>query len=162
MGPFKKRALDVGVILDLMIHDIDIMLSLVKSPIASFEAVGINVLTGYEDIANVRIKFLNGAIANVSASRLSRTEMRKIRIFQPDAYISLDYIKQQAAIYRKAGNRIRRTGIRIKSKDALSEELASFLNCIQKGTKPLVSGRDAAEALRVALQITDEIRNSNA
>lgn len=160
MGPFKKRALDVGVVLDLMIHDIDIIMSLVKSGIASIDAVGTSVLTGYEDIANVRIKFSNGAIANISASRLSRTEMRKIRIFQPDAYISLDYVKQAVVVFRKSGNRIKMTKIRIKTKDALQEELRSFVNCIQKGLKPVVSGRDAAEALRVALEITENIKTA--
>ena len=161
MGPFKKRALDVGVVLDLMIHDIDIIMYMVQSPVSSIEAVGINVLTGYEDIANARLKFRNGAIANISASRLSAVEMRKIRIFQPDAYISLDYVKKAAVLFKKSGNRITRSGIPIKIKDALEQELASFVGCIQKNQKPLVSGREATEALRIALEITSCIKNSS-
>ena len=158
MGPFKKRALDVGVVLDLMIHDIDIIMYLVNSPITSIEAVGINVLTDYEDIANARLKFQNNAIANISASRLSAAEMRKIRIFQPDAYISLDYVKKAAVIFRKSGKRITRSNIPIKIKDALEQELASFVDCIQKDQKPLVSGKEATEALRIALEITNQLK----
>lgn len=167
MGPFKKRALDVGVVLDLMIHDIDIIMFLVQSPVTNIEAVGANVLTGYEDIANARLKFANGAIANISASRLSAGEMRKIRIFQPDAYISLDYVKKAAVIFKKsgprsgAGKRITRSNIPIKAKDALEEELISFVSCIQKNQKPLVSGAEATEALRIALEITSCIKNSS-
>lgn len=160
MGPFKKRAVDVGVVLDLMIHDIDIILCLIESGVSSIEAVGANVLTEHEDIANARIKFQNGAVANISASRLSASEMRKIRIFQPDAYISLDYVKKQAVIFKKAGKRITRTPIRIKPKDALQEELSSFINCIQKNQRPVVSGKDATEALRVALEIAEQIRHA--
>jgi len=162
MGPFKKRALDVGVVLDLMIHDIDIIMFLVKSEVSSIEAVGVQVLTDHEDIANARIKFKNNAIANISASRLSKAEMRKIRIFQPDAYISLDYIKQAAAIFRKTNNRISRNIIRIKPHNALQEELNSFVNCIQNNQCPVVTGKQATEALRVALDITEKIRLSYA
>ena len=158
MGPFKKRALDVGVVLDLMIHDIDIILYLVGSCVCSVEAVGCKVLTDYEDIANARLKFQNGTIANVSASRLSRAEMRKIRIFQPDAYISLDYVKHSAAIFRKSGKRITKSNIRIKSQNALQEELRSFIACVQNNRTPSVSGKEATEALRIALEITKQIK----
>lgn len=161
MGPFKKRGLDVGVVLDLMIHDIDIIMFLVQSAVTSIEAVGANVLTNYEDIANARLKFANGAIANISASRLSRQEMRKIRIFQPEAYISLDYLKKAAVLFKKSGSRIAASNIPIKTKDALGEELASFVDCIQQKQKPLVSGAEATEALRVALEITSCIKNSS-
>ncbi|PIW80683.1 MAG: oxidoreductase [Candidatus Omnitrophica bacterium CG_4_8_14_3_um_filter_43_15] len=161
MGPFKKRALDVGVVLDLMIHDIDIISYLVGSKIISTEAVGAKVLTDYEDIANARIKFQNKTIANISASRLSVNEMRKIRIFQDDAYISLDYIKKQAVIFKKSGKRITRSNIRIQLKDALEEELRSFVNCIKNKQKPLVSAIEATEALRIALEITSCIKNSS-
>jgi predicted dehydrogenase len=164
MGPFKKRAIDVGVVLDLMIHDIDIILCIVKSPVADIEAVGTNVVTNHEDIANVRIKFQNGAIANISASRLSANEMRKIRIFQPDAYISLDYVKKRAVLFKKSsfpsaeGKRITRSNIPIKIKDALEEELASFINCVLQNQKPIVSGKEALDALRIALEITEQIK----
>lgn len=167
MGPFKKRALDVGVVLDLMIHDIDIITYLVQSPVVSIEAVGAKVLTDYEDIANARLKFQNHAIANISASRLSAAEMRKIRIFQQDAYISLDYVKKAAVMFKKsgpprgAGKRITRSNIPIKIKDALEQELAAFIECIQKKQKPLVSGKEATEALRIALEITSCIKNSS-
>jgi len=161
MGPYKKRALDVGVVLDLMIHDIDIISYLVGADISSIEAVGAKVLTDYEDIANARLKFANGAIANISASRLSVNEMRKIRIFQPDTYISLDYVKKQAVIFKKSGKRITRSNIRIRLKDALEEELRSFVDCIKNKQKPLVSAKEATEALRVALEITSCIKNSS-
>ena len=115
----------------------------------------------HEDIENARIKFRNGAIANISASRLSKTEMRKIRIFQSDAYISLDYIKQTAAIFRKSARRITKSNIRIKSHDALQEELRSFVNSVQKNIKPAVSGKEATEALRIALEITKQINENS-
>jgi len=160
LGPFKKRALDVGVVLDLMIHDIDIILALVKSEISSTDAVGVNILTDHEDLANVRIRFKNGAVANLTASRVTDKEMRKIRLFKDDCYVSLDYIKQDAVLYRKINNRITGKLINIKKEEPLKKELEAFINCIKTGERPLVSGEEGRDALKIALQIEDAIREN--
>ncbi len=158
LGPFKKRALDVGVVLDLMIHDIDIILALVKSEIASIDAVGVNILTDHEDLANVRIRFKNGAVANLTASRVTDKEMRKIRLFKDDCYISLDYVKQESVLYRKINNRITGKLINIKKEEPLKKELEAFIGCIKSGERPLVSGEEGRDALKIALQIEDAIK----
>ncbi len=160
LGPFKKRALDVGVVLDLMIHDIDIILGLVKSEVVSIDAVGVNILTDHEDLANVRIRFKNGAVANLTASRVTKAEMRKIRLFKDDCYISLDYIKQDAVLYRKINNRITGKLINIKKEEPLKKELEAFVNCIRTGERPLVSGEEGRDALKIALQIEDAIKEN--
>jgi len=160
LGPFKKRALDVGVVLDLMIHDIDIIFGLVRSEVVSIDAVGVNILTDHEDLANVRIRFANGAVANLTASRVTKAEMRKIRLFKDDCYISLDYIKQEAVLYRKINNRITGKLINIKKEEPLKKELEAFVNCIKTGERPLVSGEEGRDALKAALQIEDEIKNN--
>jgi len=158
LGPFKKRALDVGVVLDLMIHDIDIIFGLVRSEVVSIDAVGVNILTDHEDLANVRIRFKNGAVANLTASRVTKSEMRKIRLFKDDCYISLDYIKQEAVLYRKINNRITGKLINIKKEEPLKKELEAFVNCVKTGERPLVSGEEGRDALKAALQIEDAIR----
>ncbi len=158
LGPFSPRVANVGVVIDLMIHDIDIVLSLVRSPIASIDAVGLKVLTSHEDIANARIRFKNGAVANLTASRVTPETLRKIRIFQEDAYLSLDYIKQELVVYRKVGNQIQSENHPIQKEEPIRKELASFIECIQNGRKPIVSGREAREALAVALEIVRQIR----
>ena len=160
LGPFKKRALDVGVVLDLMIHDIDIVLGLVRSEVSSIDAVGVNILTDHEDLANVRIRFKNGAVANLTASRVTKAEMRKIRLFKDDCYISLDYIKQEAVLYRKVNNRITGKLINIKKEEPLKKELEAFVNCVKTGERPLVSGEEGRDALKIALQIEDAIREN--
>src|SRR3990167_1836441 len=116
-----------------MIHDLDIVMNLVKSPVESFDAVGINVLTPYEDIANVRLKFKNGAVADMTASRLTPEKQRKIRIFQEDAYISLDYDQQKAKIFRKQFFQIVQETVDIERSEPLKEELKFFLNGILTG-----------------------------
>ncbi len=160
LGPFKKRALDVGVVLDLMIHDIDIILGLVRSEVTSVDAVGINILTPHEDLANVRIRFKNGAVANLTASRVTKDEMRKIRLFKEDCYVSLDYIKQAAAVYRKSGNKITARMINIKKEEPLKKELEAFINCVKTRERPLVSGEEGRDALKIALQIADAIKGN--
>ena len=160
LGPFKKRALDVGVVLDLMIHDIDIILGLVRSEVSSIDAVGVNILTDHEDLANVRIRFKNGAVANLTASRVTKAEMRKIRLFKDDCYISLDYIKQDAVLYRKINNRITGKLINIKKEEPLKKELEAFINCVRTGERPLVSGEEGRDALKIALQIEDAIKEN--
>src|SRR3990167_1493435 len=136
-----------------MIHDLDIVLNLVKSEIATFDAVGINVLTPYEDIANVRIRFKNGAVADITASRLTPEKQRKIRIFQEDAYISLDYETQKAKIFRKEGFKITQELIDTEKAEPLKEELAYFIEGIQSGQSLGKPDEAARHALRFALEI---------
>ncbi|MDD5672231.1 MAG: Gfo/Idh/MocA family oxidoreductase [Candidatus Omnitrophica bacterium] len=160
LGPFTGRIKDCGVVLDLMIHDLDIVLSLVKSEIASFDAVGINVLTPYEDIANVRIKFKNGAVANITASRLTPERQRKIRIFQEDAYISLDYEAQQAKIFRKQLMQITQETIDIQKSEPLKEELRFFIQEIISGRSLGRPDTAARNALSFALEIVEAIKKN--
>jgi predicted dehydrogenase len=154
---FPNRSLDIGVVLDLMIHDIDIILGLVNSPIKRIDAVGVNVLTPFEDIANARITFKNGCVANLTASRISDEAMRKIRIFLKNAYISLDYRNQQAFIYRKTVSGISKEALPIEKEQPLQKELSSFLDCVINKKDPLVNGQVARQALSVALKIRDRI-----
>lgn len=159
LGQFTPRVKDIGVVLDLMIHDIDIILALVKSEIKSIDAIGVKVLTNHEDIANARIKFHNGTIANLTASRVSDEAMRKIRIFKENAYVSLDYSQQEAIVYHKIKNKIIASSIAIKKEEPLKAELQSFIHCIQHGRKPRVSGHDAYVALELAFQILKKIKS---
>lgn len=157
LSGFPGRSLDIGVVLDLMIHDIDIVLGLVNSPVKRIEAVGINVLTSYEDIANARISFKNGCVCNLTASRISDELIRKIRIFLKDTYVSLDYKNEEADIYRKDGDKIIKEAIWIKKEEPLKKELSSFLDCVIHKNKPLVSGIEGRRALEVALHIQNLI-----
>jgi len=154
---FPNRSLDIGVVMDLMIHDIDIILGLVKSPIKDIQAVGINVLTDKEDIANIRLTFANGCVCNVTASRISPEVTRKIRIFTKNAYISLDYVKQEANIYSKDERGIHKKNIPIEKEEPLKKELEHFLDCVREDQRPKVSGVEGREALKVALEITQKI-----
>ncbi|MCB1228377.1 MAG: Gfo/Idh/MocA family oxidoreductase [Verrucomicrobiales bacterium] len=162
LSPFPNRSMDIGVVLDLMIHDIEIVLHLVKAPLVEVDAVGIPVLTHREDIANARLKFANGCIANLTTSRVSPEKMRKIRVFQPDSYLSLDYQEQSGWIYRKEGMEIRREEVEVEKDEPLKLELAAFVECARQGKQPVVSGQEGAEALRLALEITSQIgRNAS-
>ncbi len=154
LSPFPQRSMDIGVVLDLMIHDLEIVLHLVHSPIAAIDAVGIPVLTRREDIANARIRFENGCVANITASRISPEKMRKIRVFQGDAYLSLDYQDQSGWIYRKDGMEIAREEVEVERDEPLKCELASFVECAARGEQPKVSGQQGAAALDIALEIT--------
>lgn len=154
---FPKRSLDIGVVMDLMIHDIDIILGLVKSPLKDIQAVGINVLTDKEDIANARLTFANGCVCNVTASRISPEVTRKIRMFTKNAYISLDYAKQEANMYTKDEHGIHKRSIPIEKEEPLKKELESFLDCIREDQKPKVSGVEGRQALKVALDINQKI-----
>ncbi|HEY8967267.1 MAG TPA: Gfo/Idh/MocA family oxidoreductase, partial [Candidatus Methylacidiphilales bacterium] len=154
LSPYPGRSLDIGVVLDLMIHDIEIILHLVRSPLESIDAVGVAVLSKSEDIANVRLRFRNGCVANITTSRISPEKMRKIRVFQDDAYLSLDYQNQSGEIYRKAGDKITRDKIPVEKDEPLKLELESFLECVAAGGTPLVDGERAAAALDVAMRIT--------
>jgi predicted dehydrogenase len=176
MAQFKPRGTDVAVVLDLMIHDIDVILSLVKSPVKSIDASGVAVVSEELDIANARIKFENGAVANVTASRISQTPMRKLRIFAKDAYLSLDFGTKSAEVFRLLGSEeaTRHAGLTMKlgeiSKgdvprtivyekpdvrdiNPLKYELELFRDAITNDTTPVVSGNDGLKALRVAEMI---------
>ncbi|MEK7229789.1 MAG: Gfo/Idh/MocA family oxidoreductase [Candidatus Binatota bacterium] len=162
LAPFVERGTDVDVVLDLMIHDIDVIASLVRSPVERVEAVGVPVLTDKPDIANARITFANGCIANVTASRVSMKRERKIRFFQPDAYISIDYDQRRAQIYRKPGKGggwqdIRAESIEISDGDALADEIDSFLDSVRSRGTPLVSGEEGLRALEIATMISERL-----
>ncbi|MDP2905828.1 MAG: Gfo/Idh/MocA family oxidoreductase [Candidatus Omnitrophota bacterium] len=159
LSPFPNRSLDVGAVLDIMIHDIDIILGLVRAKIKKIESVGVSVLTQYEDIANARITFVDGCVANLTASRVSDEVMRKIRIFQENTYISLDYKDAKACVYTKEGLTIKKTDLPIEKVEPLKKELESFLECAATGAQPLVSGETARDALAVAIEIRDQIWN---
>ncbi len=167
LSPFPQRGTDVDVILDLMIHDIDIILSLVKSPVTQVRAVGVPVLTDRVDIANARIEFASGCVANVTASRVSAERVRKIRVFQPDTYISLDYASQEISLYRRLPGdptshtpqppRIVREEVLVDKEEPLRLQLASYVRSVRERTRPEVSGEEAVEALRAASQILAKI-----
>ena len=162
LAPFVERGTDVDVVFDLMIHDIDVIASLVRSPVQRVEAVGVPVLTDKPDIANARINFANGCIANVTSSRVSLKRERKIRFFQLDAYISIDYDQRRAQIFHKpppgAGwLDIRVETLEIKDGDALSDEIESFLDCVRSREVPLVSGAEGLRALEIASVISAQL-----
>ena len=160
LSPFTPRIQDCGVVLDMMIHDLDIVLGLVKSEIQSFDAIGIPVLTPYEDIANVRVRFKNGTVADITASRLTPEKQRKIRIFQEDAYISLDYEAQSGQIFRKGAFQIAQEKIDIQKSEPLREELEFFLKGILTGKSLGRPDEAARNALAFALEIVDSIQTN--
>lgn len=162
LSRYNPRGCDVGVVLDLMIHDIDIILTLVNDGIKSISAVGVNVLSDSEDIANARIEFQRGCIANLTASRISFDTMRKIRVFQRDAYISLDYQKQEGLIYRKVNGEIVRSPVPTEKAEPLKLELESFIESIRSSSRPLVSAEQGKRALEVVMEIARDIRARNA
>ena len=158
LGPFAPRVKDVGVVLDLMIHDIDIVLGLTKSKIAEIQAIGVKILTRHEDIASARIRFKNGTVCDLTASRVTNDSLRKIRIFQKDCYISLDYMTQEAVISKKIKNKIVSKKINIKKERPLKKELRSFVDCVLNKKRPLVSGVEAYNALKVAQNILKKLK----
>jgi predicted dehydrogenase len=149
---------DVGVVLDLMIHDIDIVLGLVKQDVINIEAVGLSTISDFEDVANVRLTFEDGTIADITASRVTKDAVRKMRIFQEDSYVSLDYVTQEAAIFRKTEDKIIKEKIRIRKKEPLKKELKSFVECVRTFKRPVVSGVEGRRALQVALAIVEKIK----
>ncbi len=157
LSPFPHRSLDIGVVLDLMIHDIDIILGLVNSPLKKVEAVGVPVLTQLEDIANARVTFKNGCVCNLTASRVSDEWMRKIRIFLKDTYISLDYKNEEAFIYKKTPHGIIKESLPIEKEQPLKKELISFVDSVIHNKKPAVSGEDGRLALNLAIKIQNSI-----
>jgi len=162
LGTFPERSLDIDVVFDLMIHDLDVVLSLVASDVASIDAVGVPVLTGRVDIANARLRFANGCIANLTASRISRDRVRKIRFFQPSAYLSIDYAAQKVEMYRlEKGSglmpSIQGGDVDVAGEEPLKRELADFVDAVVSRRPPMVTGEDGRRALAVAQQITDRI-----
>ena len=155
LSPYPFRSVEIGVVLDLMIHDLEIILHLVRSPVKSIDAVGIPVLSKGEDIANARIRFESGCVANVTASRISPEKMRKIRVFQEDAYLSLDYQNQSGEMFRLVNGTITREAVEVDKDEPLKCELLSFAECSRKGIQPVVSGSEAAAALQLAIEITE-------
>jgi predicted dehydrogenase len=177
LAPYTTRGTEVGVVLDLMIHDIGIVLALVKSPIAKIDSVGISVLSKTEDIANARIEFENGCVANLSASRMSLKKAREIRIFQDNAYLSLDFMNQSGHLVKKSdiiafGLKMKiglvKAGdassvpihqIPIEKGEPLALELAHFVDSVTRSRQPKVGAALGKSALEVAIQITEQIRN---
>jgi len=160
LGTFPERSLDIDVIFDLMIHDLDILLALVGSEVASVEAIGVNVLTPRVDIANARLRFASGCIANLTASRISRERVRKARFFQPDSYVSIDYAAQELEVYRLISENGGRPVIQggrmdIPSDEPLRRELADFIEAVRDQRQPTVTGRDGRAALALATRIAD-------
>jgi predicted dehydrogenase len=157
LSPYPGRSTDIGVVLDLMIHDIEVILHLVRSPVQSVDAVGVAVLSQGEDIANARIRFENGCVANITTSRISPEKLRKIRVFQDDTYLSLDYQNQTGEIYRKVKSQIVRENVPINKEEPLKSELASFVDCCLTAREPVVTGMQGMAALNLAIQITNMI-----
>jgi predicted dehydrogenase len=159
IAPFKPRGTDVDVVLDLMIHDIDVMLQLVQSPIVQIDASGGPVLTSSIDIANARVQFANGCVANLTASRVSAKSERRMRVFQRNAYFSADLGNRALSVYRKGDDSPGSVGLQserleLNEEDALEEEISAFLACVHDGSTPLVSGADGLLALQVATEVT--------
>jgi len=164
LAPYKERGTDVNVVLDLMIHDIDLVQSLAGSELVSIDAIGTPVFSGEIDIANARLRFANGCVANTTASRVSMKTERKLRIFEDAAYISLDLQQKILTLIRK------RDGVpqpgqlpvsieeaNLEQGDALKSEIESFLDCIRNNKRPIVSGEDGLRALETAIRITEQV-----
>jgi predicted dehydrogenase len=165
LSAFPDRSLDIDVVFDLMIHDLDIVLAIVASEVVSIEAVGVPVLTPRYDIANVRLRFASKCIANITASRISRDKVRKIRFFQPDSYLSVDYAAQEAEgwrLVRREGARPEIAGgpIPVERDEPLRRELADFIRAARAGTKPLVDGEAGRRALALASDIAERMESA--
>lgn len=165
IAPFKPRGTDVNVVLDLMIHDIDLIQHIVGSPVERIDAIGAPVFTGEEDIANARIVFENGCVANVTASRISLKSERKMRIFQRDAYITLDFQNRKVLVAQKGAGEmlpgipnVKVNERELGEADALMNEIHSFIEAIRQGIQPRVSGRAGRMALETALKINENLK----
>ena len=162
LAPFNPRGTEVGVVLDLMIHDIGIILQLVRSPVTDIRSIGVNVLSGWEDIANSRIEFRNGCVANLNVSRVSEKKVREIRVFQDNNYLSLDFMNQKGHLLVKEGLELSREEIPIEKGEPLMLELAAFANCVLNREAPKVGVAFGKRALEIAIQITEQIREGSA
>jgi len=159
LGPYDPRVSHVGVVLDLMIHDLDIILSMVNEPVVRLDAIGGKVISQHEDIVKVTLYFQGGCRADLSASRVTLKNYRKIRVFQPDAYLSLDYSERSLTIFKKKGlafnslKDIRRIRPKLEKVDPLQTELVHFVHCAKNGIQPMVRGEHGRNALELALEI---------
>ncbi len=168
LSPYPNRGDDVSVVLDLMIHDIDVIMALDRSDVISIDAVGVPVFSKEEDIANVRIRFASGCVANLTASRISLERMRKIRIFEDNAYVSTDYSEQEVIVYRRKKETLpdgaspmessEIDSLPVKQTEPLLGELEAFVGSVQNGTPPVVSGEDGYKALKLAHDIMTFMR----
>ena len=168
LSTYKERATDVSVVLDLMIHDIDIISNVVKSKIKNIHSAGIPVISGHVDIANARIEFENGCVANVTASRISTRDERKIRLFQRDAYISVDFANREIAVIKQSNKSkssiipgMEMNNICFTKGDALEAELKSFVKAVKKREAPEVTGKVGRDALKIALSIMEQIQDTS-
>ncbi len=169
LAPFKHRGTDVDVVLDLMIHDIDLILSIVRSPVVAVDAIGNSVFSNEIDIANARLRFANGCVANATASRVSLKTERRLRLFQDDAYVSVDLHQKVLTVIRKAGGttadgmpQVDINETSYDQGDALKAEIEAFLKAAETGGPPLVTGEDGLLALRTAVSIAEQVANSRA
>jgi len=158
LSPFLGRGIDVDVTLDLMIHDIDIVLSMVRSKVKEIRATGDSIMTGKIDVAKAWLEFENGCKALITASRLAPEKMRKLRIHQEDSYISIDYQSQEVRRYFKRGTDISFDVVKPENKEPLKEELRDFISCIQNRKRPMVSGKEAMDALEIVLKINEMLK----
>jgi predicted dehydrogenase len=169
LAPYKQRGTDVDVVLDLMIHDIDIVQSIVGSDIVAIDAIGTSVFSGEIDIANARLRFANGCVANTTASRVSLKTERKMRVFRDDAYLSLDLQQKILTVVRRRDEPPAEGQLPVSIEeqsfeqgDALKAEIESFLDCIRTGRRPVVSGEDGLRALETAIRIAAEVNAGRA
>ncbi|MAV64333.1 MAG: hypothetical protein CBD97_01185 [Pelagibacteraceae bacterium TMED237] len=164
ISPFPNRSLDIDVVMDLMIHDLDILISMnLNNKIIDIKASGASVITDYIDLANARIQFEDGLVANLTASRISAKQMRKIRVFQNKSYLGIDLFEKKLDLYKinhEENDLIENKKIEIEDSDALELELIHFIDCINNNRKPIVSDRDAIKALKLALKIKELINES--
>jgi len=159
LAPFTPRGTEVGVVLDLMIHDIGIILQLANSPIKQIDAVGVRVLSNTEDIANARITFENGCVANINTSRVSLKKLREIRVFQPFSYLSFDFMNQTGHLLKKDGINLIKEEVPLEKGEPLKLELDSFVHCIIQSQEPKVGGPLGRAALEAAIKVTELIRS---
>jgi len=163
LASFNPRSLDIDVVLDLMIHDLDVVASLVRSEVSQVEAIGVPVLTERVDIANARLRFASGCVANLTASRISQDKMRKLRVWENDSYVSLDYLTQEAWSYRlvRAEGRpgVERQKLGASNEEPLKRELEDFLAAVAERREPRVSGEDGLNALRLAHRVIAAMEN---
>jgi predicted dehydrogenase len=160
LGVFVGRSLDIDVLLDLMIHDLNLVLSLLKSKVVEVRAVGVPVLTEKVDITNVRLELENGAVANLTASRVSQERVRKVRFFSSEVYISIDTKEQDVKGFRLGNRTIEPIVVEVEKKEPLRAELESFLQCVRDRSRPLVSGEDGVAAVALAKDVAAAIEQS--
>ena len=158
LSPYPFRGTDVSVVLDVMIHDLDLIQLLVRSRARRVEAVGVPVLSPTEDIANARLTFASGCVANLTASRISDESIRRIRVFQEDSYLSIDYKAQTVELARKRRHRIERVNLPVNQRPPLQDELAAFVRAVKSKRRPVVTGEDGRAALALALRIEQTMR----